>query len=407
MAEFTEKFYQDAYAVEIDAEVLSCERAAQGYAVILSDTVFYPEGGGQPADRGVLRWQAAEGGREFRETAVLDVQRLADGRIVHLCREAVPAAHAVHGRIDWARRFDFMQNHSGEHILSGLVHEALGYENVGFHMGELTTIDLSGPMDWAQLMELERRANEAVCANLPVGVSFPNEEALRELPYRSKKELLGQVRIVTIPGVDACACCGMHVARTGEIGVIKCFSLMNYKGGVRIEMACGARALREIERRVDEGLALSRLLAASPGELETAVRRIREESLEKDHRIGELKQRGFEAKAAALPEGRPLALLFEEGLTPVDTRRLCELLLARNRGTVAVVLSRREDGWYYCAGSRSVDMRAGAGKLNRALGGRGGGSREMIQGGWSADEHRIREVLEQEFGGSQKDAAEE
>lgn len=392
MEEFTEKFYREPYARELVSEVLSCEPAENGFAVVLNDTVFYPEGGGQPADHGTLC--PAGGGGELRVT---DVRRRKDGTIVHFCDAPVPVGAEVTGRIDWDRRFDFMQNHSGEHILSGLVHAALGYENVGFHMGEMVTIDFSGPMDWETLMSLERQANGMVYRNLPIEQSYPDEAGLRELSYRSKKELSGKVRIVTVPGADVCACCGLHVARTGEIGLIKCFSLMNYKGGVRIEMAGGRRALSELERRVDQSIELSRMLAAEPGRLAEAVRRLRGESAEKDRRLAEVMARYFAAASETLPSDRPVQILFEEALTPVETRRFCDYLLEKALGAVVLVLSRQENGWYYCLGSRRVDVRSHAKALNAKLSGRGGGSTEMIQGTWAAEPERIREVLGEEF----------
>ncbi|WP_130836362.1 alanyl-tRNA editing protein [Lachnoclostridium sp. Marseille-P6806] len=390
--EFTEKFYRDPYARELVSKVLSCEPAGNGFAVVLDDTIFYPEGGGQPADHGTLRPDDGNG-----ELRVTDVRRRKDGTIVHFCDAPVSAGTRVTGRIDWDRRFDLMQNHSGEHILSGLVHAALGYENVGFHMGEMITIDFSGPMDWETLMSLERQANGMVYRNLPIAQSYPDEAELRELSYRSKKELSGKVRIVTVPETDACACCGLHVARTGEIGLIKCFSLMNYKGGVRIEMASGRRALSELTRRVDQSIELSRMLAAEPGHIAEAVQRLRGESADKDRRLAEVMTWYFAAASEALPADRPLQILFEEGLSPVETRRFCDYLLERGLGAVALVLSRQEGGWYYCLGSRRVDVRAHAKALNANLSGRGGGSAEMIQGTWAAEPERIREVLGKEF----------
>ena len=393
--EMSEWFYQDAYRREFDAAVVECAESGQKrgtFEVVLENTCFYPEGGGQPADRGTL--ESAEDGA----VQVLDVQRRADDRVVHYTDRALPVGRMVHGRIDWTRRFDLMQNHSGEHIISGLVHQHYGYENVGYHMGEVITIDLSGPLTWEELMEIEREANGVVYDNRPIEITYPAPEELERIPYRSKKELTGTVRIVTVPGADICACCGTHVARTGEIGVIKCLSMMRYKGGVRIEMASGGRALRILERRMDSLMALSREMAVSPEEAESAFAKIRADSLAKSQKIAERTQMYYSVRAAAMPEGAPLAAAFEESLDPVETRRFCEFLLEQNRGTVCLAVSGGEDNWYYVIGSRSVDVRPGGRELNQRLNGRGGGKPEMVQGTFHAAREEILSAAEEIFG---------
>lgn len=221
-------YYQDSHLREFDAQVLACAPGKHGFDVVLDRTAFYPEGGGQPGDTGTL------GGVPVTDT------HERDGEIVHYCEQPLtPGAH-VRGVLNWQRRFDLMQQHSGEHLVSGIIHRRFGYDNVGFHMGaEMITIDLSGLLTPEQLREVEREANEAVCRNLPVEITYPDAETLRTIPYRSKKELTGEVRIVTFPGVDICACCGTHVKATGEIGLIKIFTCEKFHEGVRLEMLCG------------------------------------------------------------------------------------------------------------------------------------------------------------------------
>lgn len=401
--DFHELFYKDPYLREFDAEVLACTETKKGYEIVLSDTAFYPEGGGQPADHGTLT--AVNGGGETVTAHVADVQRRKDDTIVHYADKAFTAGTTVHGAIDWARRFDHMQNHSGEHIVSGLVHRHYGYENVGYHMGEdVITIDLSGVLTWEQLMEIEREANDAVYRNLPIEVTYPTGEELGGIDYRSKKELKGQVRIVTVPGVDVCACCGTHTARTGEIGVIKCFSMIHYKGGVRIEMASGMKALRHFEAETDRTLELMKMLAAKPDKILTAVEKVQKESQAKDFRIFGVLQKYFAARAAALPDEAPHLVIFEEGLTPVETRKFCEYLLEAGKGTVCGVLNRQEDRFYYVIGSRTVDVRPLGKTLNAALQGRGGGTAEMIQGTFgTADEEAVRAAIEEAAGGVLRD----
>jgi alanyl-tRNA synthetase len=406
--EMNELFYKNTYLREFDAEVISCTpihtAESPRFEVILDDTAFYPEGGGQPADRGILKMNGensvqdstfpADGYSDGLTVHVQDVQRRADDVIVHYTDAPLPEGAAVHGKIDWARRFDLMQNHSGEHIISGLVHAHYGYENVGYHMGDdVITIDLSGPLTWDQLMEIEREANGRVYENLPIEITYPSEEELKNIQYRSKKELTGRVRIVTIPDTDVCACCGTHVARTGEIGLIKCLSMIHYKGGVRITMASGGRALRIMEQRTDVVNDLAKQLAVDPALVPDGFARVKEESFEKSRRIGEIMTMYYGARADALPDGRKLTMEFEDSMTPVEARRFCEFLLEHGKGTCCAVFTKQGEGWYYVIGSRSIDVRPLVKTANAALSGRGGGKPEMAQGTMAAPREEIEAEL--------------
>lgn len=231
MAGFKELYDLNPYTEEFDAQVVSCNLNNDVYEIVLDRTAFYPEGGGQPADRGTLG-----------TVNVLDVQEKAE-TIIHYCDAPLAEGTQVHGAIDWNRRFDLMQNHSGEHIVSGLIHQLYGYENVGFHMGDVIQIDFNGPLNEEQLKDIETRANRIVMNNEEIIALFPDEEELKTLEFRSKKELKGVVRIIEIPGADVCACCGTHVKRTGEIGLIKLLGWQKHKKGVRVEMLSGMRAL--------------------------------------------------------------------------------------------------------------------------------------------------------------------
>ena len=210
-------YYDSAYIKEFDANVISCEKGKKGFEVILDQTAFYPEGGGQPTDTGVL------GG-----IAVLEVHEK-NGEVIHYLEQPLTVGERVHGEIDWEKRFIHMQEHSGEHLVSGLIHAKYGYDNVGFHMGsDEVTIDFNGLIEWDDLMEIEKKANFMIWDNLEIYADFPAKEELDVLDYRSKKELTGDVRIVKIPGGDICACCGTHVMRTGEIGLVKFLSMIHY-----------------------------------------------------------------------------------------------------------------------------------------------------------------------------------
>ena len=230
----TEKlYYEDPYCTAFTGRVLSCEKSKAGWSVVLDRTAFYPEGGGQPADRGTL------GG-----VRVTDVQEQ-DGVILHTCDGPVEPGADAEGSVDWARRFDHMQQHSGEHILSGLLCALYDCSNVGFHLGaDTVTIDYDRVLTEEQVLEAERRANAVIWRDTPAEITFPSHEELERLHYRSKKELTGQVRIVAFPGADCCACCGTHVRSAGQVGLVKLLTCQKFRDGVRIEMAAGGRALR-------------------------------------------------------------------------------------------------------------------------------------------------------------------
>lgn len=379
-------FYEKPYVCEFEAKVISCEKGKEYYEIILNKTAFYPEGGGQPSDMGVL------GG-----VNVIKVQEKG-GLFVHYTDAPLEKGAAVTGKLDWDRRFINMQQHSGEHIVSGLIHAIYGYDNVGFHMGsEEMTIDLNGALTWEQLMAVERRANAVVYQNLPLQITYPTSEELDVLEYRSKKELTGQVRIVEVPGADVCACCGTHVSRTGEIGLIKFLSMINYKGGVRITMACGRKALLDYEKKTEQTNCLSSLLSAKPELITEAVERLLKEKSEQEYRFENVMRELLELKAKGYKECGQGLLVFEQGLSSVQVRRFCELLLEKGKGSVVAVLSAKEGGGYhYCAGSRTFDMMPLGKTLNALLSGRGGGSALMIQGTFLADEPVIREVFENE-----------
>ena len=232
MTETRRLYYEDVYKKEFTATVVECREQKKGYVVILDESAFYPEGGGQPSDVGTLG-----------DAKVTEVHEK-DGELLHYTDKALEVGAKVEGKIDWARRFDLMQQHSGEHMVSGIIHEKYGYDNVGFHMGsDVITVDLNGMLDDAQLAEIEREVNERVWEDKEVVITYPDAEELKTIDYRSKKELTGQVRIVTFPGVDVCACCGTHVTHTGEIGMVKLLSVVKFHDGIRMEMICGKRVL--------------------------------------------------------------------------------------------------------------------------------------------------------------------
>lgn len=379
----TEKlYYQDSHLFTFDAEVLDCRAEKEGYSVVLDRTAFFPEGGGQLADTGALG-----------SVRVRDVQER-DGEIRHFTDAPLTVGERVTGLVDAEQRLRRMQNHSGEHILSGLVHKTYGYDNVGFHMGaECMIIDFSGELTWEQLMALETRANEVVRANLPLHIWFPAEDELRTLEYRSKLELTENVRIVEIPGVDRCACCAPHVERTGEVGVIKVLDSQRHRGGQRVSVICGLDALEDYRLRQESVTDISRALSAKRGEVSDAVRRILAEQQSMKERLDALSLALVRYMADAGGETDGNLLVFSDVLGEIAQRELTNLLMEKAGGFAAVFCGSDEAGWRYIIGSRERDLRAGARTINAAIDGRGGGTPRMIQGSARAERAKIESAL--------------
>lgn len=376
----TERLYENnAYLKEFTGRILSCTGEKRGYAVILDRTAFYPEGGGQPWDLGTLG-----------EARVLEVHRRGED-IVHLCDH--PLTGEVTGRIDWPRRFDLMQQHSGEHLVSGLVHRFFGWDNVGFHMGaDVITIDFNGPLTQEDLARVELAANEAVWADLETRLRYPAREELPDISYRSKKELTGQVRLVEFPGVDLCACCGTHVARTGEIGPIKLLSCVTFRQGVRVELVCGRRAYDRLVCTDGQNREISTLLSAKPTATAEAARRMAKELADTKYALAGLRRRDF-ARIAQELRGQGDVVRFEEGLTPEELRELC-LAIMETCGGRCAVFSPTDQGCRYALGEQGGDLRAFTAELNRALNGRGGGKPNFTQGAVAADRRQVEAFLE-------------
>ena len=365
----TEKlFYQDSHRSTFTAIVQEVRPSGNGYEIILDRTAFFPEGGGQSSDTGSL------GG-----VSVSDVQEI-DGKIIHYTDGPLVEGTEVEGCIDWTERFSKMQQHTGEHIVSGLIHKIYGYHNVGFHLGtDSVTLDFNGVVPKEKLHEIEQLANEAVAKNLPVQVLYPTDEELSKISYRSKIEIEGQVRIVVIDGYDVCACCAPHVKQTGEIGLIKLVGMQNYKGGVRISMLCGFRALEDYYQKEKNNREIAVMLSAKEYETAVEVERLQEELAMKKAKFAELEQKFLEQKVETLDVSGEIVCLFEE-TDPVMTREMVNLLLKKGAKMAAVFSGNEREGYRYVLGSRSLDVRKNGKLLNEAFHGRGGGKPEMVQG---------------------------
>lgn len=383
MEEMNELFYRDEYAREFDAEVISCQKGKKGYEVALSDTAFYPEGGGQPADRGTLG-----------QVNVLDVKRR-NGEILHITDAPLEPGMTVHGVLDWERRFDHMQQHSGEHILSGVVHAQFGYDNVGFHMNdEVVTVDFNGPITWEEAMELEDKVNAYIWTDAESRELYPSEEELKAMDYRSKIELKGKVRLVEYPGADLCACCGTHVAHTGEIGLMKILSVSRHKDGVRMEMLFGGRAMKDYDRKHLLNTEFSCRLSSKPYETGEALQRVLDEMNAMKFRMQAMNERYYAMRATSIPVGEPVIFFNEPGMSMVEIRKFCDYLISTGKVKTAMIISPKdEESVNYVMGSADLNMRDVGKLLNEELHGRGGGRPEMVQGSFQAE----AEAVEQAF----------
>ena len=378
----TEKLYElDSHLFRFCARVLGCEPAGEGFAVELDRTAFFPEGGGQAADTGLL------GAAQVR-----DVQEQ-DGRILHYVNLKLEPGTELEGVIDAEQRLRRMQNHSGEHILSGVTHRLYGYDNVGFHMGdEGMTIDFSGELDEEQLARIETRANEIVREDLPIRAWVPTAEELALLNYRSKKELSGAVRLVEIKGVDLCACCAPHVLRTGEVGMIKALAAERHRGGMRLTVICGMDALEDYRRRMESASAVSRALSVPREKIAEGVERVLNEQARQKLRADALETALAQRTAERVAETAGSVCLFEPLLGENALRELVNALTP-NCGLAAAFSGSDEEGYRYVIGSRTLDLRAISRELNARISGRGGGRPEMIQGSAAASEAEIRRAI--------------
>ena len=375
-------FYEDVYIREFEAIVLSCEEKDGKYYVILNETAFYPEGGGQPADKGTIE-----------NIPVIDVQYV-DGELCHIMESPLEEGAQVVGRIDWNWRFDLMQQHSGEHIVSGMVHEKYGYENVGFHMGEeVITIDLSGMLNWQQVQEIEAKVNNYIWMNQQVNIFYPDERQRKLIPYRSKKELTGEIRLVEFPGADLCACCGLHVTHASQIGLVKILSCKKFREGVRLEMLSGKRALDYLSGSAEQNSQVAVSLSVKEKDTKDAVQRLLDEVYELKGKLAAEKQKNFERQAAACKD-KGNVLLIEDEMEATEIRKCTDAILHTCGGTAALFAGNDADGYKYAIGELNGDVREIVKQVNKELDGRGGGKPFFAQGSVKAGRKQIEELFQ-------------
>ena len=376
-------YYEDCHLAKFIGTVTGCTAVEKGYEVILNATAFYPEGGGQACDLGTLNG-----------ASVLDVQERGE-EIIHLLNGPLEVGTEAEGIIDYDRRFDLMQQHTGEHIVSGIIHRRYGYHNKGFHIGEHTIqIDFDGVIPAEELESIEKEANEALWKNLPVKCWYPSEEELPNVFYRTKKALPWPVRIVQVPGYDSCACCGTHVAKTGEVGLVKLFSSVGLRGGSRIEMACGKRALELLNRAYDQNRLVSQAFSAKIFETGAAAERMNEALAAEKYRVTGLQRRLFAITAMSYVNYGDV-LHFEEGLEPVLVRELADAIAEQCGGRAAVFSGADGQGYSYCLAAREGDLRPFGKEMNAALNGRGGGKPNFLQGSVKAAKAEIVAFFEE------------
>lgn len=386
----TEKlFYKDSHLKEFTAAIISCEEAIspkgekKGYRIVLDQTAFFPEGGGQFGDSGWLN-----------DIKVYDTHEK-NGVIYHETKEPLKIGSRVEGKLNYAERFARMQQHSGEHILSGIVHKLYGFDNVGFHLGkEVTTLDFNGELNEEQVCDLEMRANAAVFENIPVKVIYPTKEELKEMDYRSKIEIEGQVRIVSIPGYDMCACCAPHVDRTGEIGLIKIVGCEKHRGGCRVTIVCGVRALADYGQKQRSVTEVSVALSAKPEQIGAAVLHLKEQQAKTKEQLNRVQTLYLQGKLEKITEEDKNVCIFEEELDNIAARNFVNEAMERCSGVCGVFIGTDDTGYRYILGSRNTDLRIFSKELNERFHGKGGGKPKMVQGSLEGTEDEIRKMMQ-------------
>ena len=375
--ETTKLYYQNCHTKTFEATVLDCRSTEKGFQVILNQTAFYPEGGGQACDLGTLG-----------AATVLDVREREEA-IVHLCDKPLDIGKCVTGTLNWQRRLDQMQQHTGEHMVSGVIHRRFGFHNVGFHVGtDTVTIDFDGMISPEALEEIEEEVNRGIWENLPVKCWYPEQEILPTIPYRSKKELPWPVRIVEVPGFDTCACCGVHTEYTGEVGLVKLLSCVKFHQGVRIEMVCGGRALSLLGRVYEQNRQVSQAFSAKILETGEAARRMNETLAAEKFRATALERQLFDRMAEAYRD-KGDALYITDDLNPGSVRELADRIAMTCGGTAAVFSGTDADGYSVCLVNKSSDVKALGQAMNAALQGRGGGKPGFFQGSVRATREEI------------------
>ena len=365
----TEKLYdKDSFIKEFTATVIDSYPKADGFFTILDNTAFFPEGGGQPADTGYIN-----------DSKVYDVQ-INDGIIYHYTTKQFEKGEEVTSTLNFSRRFDFMQQHSGEHIMSGIAHSLYGCENVGFHLSDdIVTLDFDKPLSDEQISEIEKGANQKIFQNVEFITYYPDKDTLKSLNYRSKKELEGDIRIVEIENTDMCACCAPHVKTAGQIGIIKVISREKLRGGVRLEIKCGSRALKDYNIKQSNITAISSALCVKPEETAMAVERLLSQLSELKFKITDIKRKSVLEKVENFETQSEITAEFYEDLEIKDLQHIADLIY-KKCGGLRAVFSQSDNGFCFCICSDSDKLDSWFKNFKSTFNVRGGGRNGMVQG---------------------------
>ncbi len=387
----TEKLYDlDSYVTEFTCKVISLYND-ENYTYVETDrTAFFPEGGGQTSDRGFL------GG------AYVENVRLEGEKITHIVKndvenvEKLQVGTEIFGKVDMKKRFSDMQQHTGEHIFSGIVHSLFGFENVGFHLGsDFVTIDTSGELSDGDICKVETLVNEAIWKDLEIKVYYPSKKELETLAYRSKKEIDGPLRIVEIPGVDVCACCAPHVKHTGEIGSFRVVKSERHRGGTRLFVLCGERNIADAREKLMQNYLVSNLLVTKETETFSMVQKLKDERAALSAEVSALKKELSALKAKSVEGGKRIVLLSETD-DMNEARTLADSLSEKAEEFAAVLFG--ESGERYVIISKTgFDLSALCKEFNKVLSGRGGGRNGIVQGSVSFPEKAEKFLKEFSF----------
>jgi len=374
-------YYTDPYCRRFDAAVTRAFQHEGRPAVLLDRTAFYPSSGGQPFDIGTL----SERGPSGSAVNVLDTVDL-DDEVVHVLSAPLAAGAAVHGEVDWDRRFDHMQQHTGQHVLSAAFDRLFDNRTVSFHMGaELSTIDLARDMSWEQIARAEAEANRIVWENREVAIRFVSPAEALALPLRKEPARTGDLRLIDVKDFDLSACGGTHVARTGAIGAIVVPALEKFKGGVRVTFACGGRALRVFHTLREAVSGSVRALSVLPHELPGAIERMQAEAKDLRRALKRFQESLAAHEAARLVGAGGAGGVVVEALEGWDAAGLKMIASEITQHASAAVALFSSSSPFAVVVARSRDLSVDANAVLRALterfGGRGGGKADLAQGG--------------------------
>ena len=371
-------YYTQPYLAEFDARVVSIDPVDDGrQAAVLDRTAFYPTSGGQPFDTGTLG-----------DARIVDVVDRDDGSILHVFEGAAPSG-SVRGLIDWQRRFDHMQQHTGQHVLSAAFDQFAGARTVSFHLGTASaTIDLAKEVSREAIDRAEIEANRVVWEDRPVAIRFVSAEEAARMPLRKEPLRGGELRLIDVENFDLSACGGTHVARTGAIGIIAVSGWERFRGGSRVEFKCGGRALSGFRAFRDSMAECTRLFSVLPGEVPSAIERLQGEGRELKRRNKDLQAKVASVEAAELAsnaESAGAVALVAASLEGWDANslKLIASHIVERHGHVAILFGMPAPAAVVTARSAdlTIDSAALLKQLTARFGGKGGGRPELSQGG--------------------------